>query len=303
MKARISQRTPAALAAGCLALSSTGCSFLFHTGAGVEPDKVEATMDLDCTTHPVFPIFDTLNATGNAINIGMIASETGIYERSPINKEAAIGLNLAFMALYGASAFWGFHEMSQCRAAHERREELLAERGRRPPSGDAAADEGAPQPAPGDVVGFVFGASTEEAAEACRAAGYHWNDAEGEFSCGGTPTGALEGASARLEFEEGRLAVVELVIKPPDKAPAWARAFRETEVALTRLYGKPQHRSFKVPRECAEVEAFLGCVADGRVAGSATWSPGSGRSVVLSIAGAPAPSTVRVRFAASREET
>lgn len=296
MNARTSQRTLAALISAGLGLSSAGCSFLFHTGLDTKPSSVNASTDLDCTRHPVFPILDTLNAAGNVVNIAMAADESGIYRNNPVGKEATIGLNVAFMVLYGASAVWGFHEVSQCSEAHERKEQLLEGRDSMPPPSEPAAAERPPRRARQDVVGFVLGSSVEEAAEACRKAGHRWSDAEGEVRCDGVPSGEVEGATARLEFAEGRLSAVELVIEPPADAPAWAGAFREAEAALVRRYGKPQQRSFAVPAECKAAEAFLGCVADGRVAGSASWSTG-GHSVALSIAGAPAPSTIRVRFA------
>jgi hypothetical protein len=157
-------------------------------------------------------------------------------------------------------------------------------------------------PAPPGAFGFVFGASKQETAAACRQAGLEWRDDE-VARCTGTPSQDLPGASAQLDFADGRLSAVELVIHPPDDMQGWAKALHDTEVALIRLFGKPEQRGFVVPDECKDAQRFLGCVADGKVSGTASWSLGDGRSAALSIAGSPPPPTLRVRVTPVRPKT
>jgi hypothetical protein len=152
-------------------------------------------------------------------------------------------------------------------------------------------------PAPLGAFGFVFGAARPTALAACQEAGHTWSEEEdGVARCSGTPTESIAGASAELSFEDDSLSAVELVIRPPEDAQGWATSFRATETALIRLFGKSAQRSFVIPDECKAAEQFLGCVADGRVTGSASWSPDDGPSVVLSIIGSPPPPTLRVRL-------
>ncbi len=135
----------------------------------------------------------------------------------------------------------------------------------------------------GDAFGFVFGTSKTDAAAACQKAGHQWSNAEGISRCTGTPSTVISGASAELEFGEGRLSSVAIIIAPPNDATGWADMFRKTESALTQLYGKPMQRSFVVPDDCKAKELFLGCVAEGKVTGSGLWSLEKGNVATLSI--------------------
>ncbi|AUX45176.1 uncharacterized protein SOCE26_066570 [Sorangium cellulosum] len=158
----------------------------------------------------------------------------------------------------------------------------------------ARAGSTSPSGPPG-VFGFAFGASMEASAAACRQGGHTWSEEEGAGRCSGAPAEGLAGAAAQLDFTDGRLTAVELVIRPPDDAQGWASAFRETEAVLVRTHGKSKERTFVVPDDCKAEERFLACVAEGKVTGSASWSLDDGHSVALSIAGSPPPSTIRVR--------
>jgi hypothetical protein len=218
-------------------------------------------------------------------------------ERDPMWPLAGVGAGV--IALTIPLAIWSVSSMDSAVEAHNR---LVIEG-----SGPSAAPKraGAPaervvrvaQPAPLEAFGFVFGATRPATLAACQGAGHTWSEEEdGVARCSGTPTESIAGASAELAFEGERLSAVELVIRPPEDGQAWATSFRDTEGALIRLFGKSAQRSFTVPDECKAPELFLGCVADGRVTGSASWLLDDGRSVVLSIIGSPPPSTLRVRI-------
>lgn len=243
----------------------------------------------------VLGVIAGLLAGAGGFMVGLPAGQAAAGERKPIWPLAAaggavIGLSIPF-------AIWSGSSMDSAVEAHNR--SVASSRANTARGG--AMNPDAPPPhrsevAPG-AFGFVFGASVEEAAEACRKAGLEWLDDKGAARCSGAPSGGIADALVQLEFEDNRLAAIELVIRPPDDAGNWAGMLRETEIALRRLHGKPQQRSFVLPDECKASEEFLGCVADGRVSGSASWSTGAGGSVALSIAREPAPPTIRVRVA------
>ncbi|WP_437563089.1 hypothetical protein [Sorangium sp. So ce542] len=221
-------------------------------------------------------------------------------ERDPLWPLAGVGA--AAIAVSIPLSIWSTSSMDSAVEAHNRlivgggegsatpkRTAARAERAER-------AGRAAPS-APLEAFGFVFGAARATALAACEGAGHTWSEEEdGVARCSGTPTESIAGASAELTFDDDRLSAVELVVRPPEDAQGWATSFRATEAALVRLFGKSAQRSFVIPDECKAAELFLGCVADGRVTGSASWSPDDGPSVVLSIIGSPPPSTLRVRL-------
>lgn len=229
--------------------------------------------------------------------------------------EAAAGNKDPTWALAGAGAgaialaipllFWSGSSLKSAVQAHNqavsRRFEATVPASASKP--EEAFPRGRMASAPPGPFGFVFGASKEESAAVCRLAGFVWSDAEGATRCSGVPFKEVPGAEAQLAFEHDALSFVELVVRPPDDAQGWAGAFRETEAALVRRYGKAEQRDFVVPDECKAAERFVGCVADEQVTGNASWSFPDGRTVVMSIAAAPSPPTLRVRLTAGRPKT
>lgn len=152
--------------------------------------------------------------------------------------------------------------------------------------------------APPGAVPFVFGTWKWQAAESCKQDGRKWSEDDGGARCSGSTSAGIPGATSHLEFADGRLSAVELVISTPEDVEGWSKTFRDTHAELVRHYGKPAQRSFVVPDECKAAEQFLGCVADGRVTGKSSWSLDDGRSVAMFIAGA-SPSTIHVRLTAA----
>jgi len=147
--------------------------------------------------------------------------------------------------------------------------------------------------------GFVMGSSKKDAASACRKAGHQWSETDGLFRCSGLPSKKIVGAWAQIEFTSEKLARLEILVMPPNDASGWVGSFKNTESALSNVYGKPAQRSFVVPDECKAEEVFLGCVAEGKVTGSALWYPDADHAAVLDIVPAPLPSTsiLRVKIA------
>lgn len=151
---------------------------------------------------------------------------------------------------------------------------------------------------PPGTLAFFFGIQKRQAEAICKDAGRTWSDADGVARCSGGRSAGIAGASAQIDFTGDRLSAVELIITPPEDAQAWAKDFRDTQAELVKIYGKAKERSFVVPDECKGAEQFLPCIADGKVTGSASWSLDDGRSVMMSIAGAPMPPTIRIRVTA-----
>ncbi|KYF60249.1 hypothetical protein BE04_46845 [Sorangium cellulosum] len=273
---------------------------MFSRGPTVAPENVDTTTNLRCDKSVLWPVLDSIDVAGNAVYMAMAASGSGVYAEDvpPETRDIAVGVHVAGMALYGASAIYGYYVADECQRAHERQEQLRkAEESSEVPLAPVRIVP-SPPPAP-EPVELALGASREEAAATCRRAGHEWSEGEGVLRCSGAPFAGLPaGASAELEFVEDRLSAVEFIVRPPADAQGWASALREAEIALIRRYGKPQQRSFAVPDECKAAELFLGCVADGKVTGSASWSLADGRSVTLAIAAAPPPPTIRVRLTA-----
>jgi hypothetical protein len=156
---------------------------------------------------------------------------------------------------------------------------------------------GAPS-TPRDAFGFVFGISKTDAAAVCQKAGHQWSEIEGVFHCSGTPSTAITGAPAQLEFTAAGLSTVEIVIVPPKDAAGWTYMLRQSEGAMAQLYGNPTQRNFVVPDDCKPEASFLGCVADGKVTGNSLWFLDGGYVATLTIVAAPlpSPSTIHVRI-------
>ncbi|WP_437728247.1 hypothetical protein [Sorangium sp. So ce861] len=300
-------RMLAVLVAGGLGLSCAGCSFAFSRGPKVAPEETAAEAALDCTEHPWWAILDVSLASSMVIAlIAPVATESGAWDRKykpyAISPTAGALVGSAGLMVFGISAIHGFSVLGKCARAHHRMRELGEGMGSAPLVREEPRHDARTPPPPPGAAGFVFGELMDEAAATCWGAGLQWSEAEGAARCSGKPSGELPGASAQLEFTDGRLSAVELVIDPAEDAAGLAGALRATEVALVRRFGKPGHRSFVIPDECKAEEAFLGCVIDGRVTGRASWSLPDGRSMTLSIAGAPPPATIRVRITAKRPE-
>ena len=257
--------------------------------------KKEPAAEGDASRAQALGVLSSLLSVAGGALIGWPLGQALGDEQEPLWPLAGAGAGALGLAI--PLAIWADNSMDDAVEAHNRISVAFPAR----VSSERAWTPGAvprrrARPAPPKAFGFFFGASKQETAAACQGARLEWSDEEGAARCSGTPTQAMPGATAQLEFVDGRLSAVELVIRPPDDAQGWASALRETEAALTRLYGKPTHRSFVVPDECKAAERFLSCVNDGKVSGGASWSPGDGRSVALSIVGAPPPSTIRVRL-------
>ncbi|KYG04871.1 hypothetical protein BE21_44260 [Sorangium cellulosum] len=307
MNGRRTTRMLAVLVAGGLGLSCAGCSFAFSRGPKVDPKETGPEAALDCTDHPWWALMDVSIVSSMVLALIIpAATETGVWAREykpyAISPEAGALVGGAGIVISGISAIHGFNVLGQCARAHHRKKELGEGMGSAPLVHEEPRRDARTPPPPPGAAGFVFGELMDEAAATCWGAGLQWSEAAGAARCSGKPSGELPDASAQLEFTDGRLSAIELVIDPAEGAAGLAGALRDTEVALVRLFGKPGQRSFVIPDECKAEEAFLGCVIDGRVSGRASWSLPDGRTMTLSIAGAPPPATIRVRITPKRPE-
>ncbi len=105
----------AALAAA--AAFQTACSFVFIERA---PTKHKQMQAFDCTSSVVAPVLDTiwagLNGLGAAVALGQ--SDRDYAGRTP-DRGTTIGVGLAWLAVSGASAIYGFTQTQTCRRAKE----------------------------------------------------------------------------------------------------------------------------------------------------------------------------------------
>jgi len=105
----------------CLSLVAAlpGCSFLFTTAPKhAEPPPAEYVPH-ECTTSKAAPIIDTVIAGLEGIRTGYaLAADQSAYEQAPISRGADIALGLGFLALFSASAIYGYSITSECARRH-----------------------------------------------------------------------------------------------------------------------------------------------------------------------------------------
>jgi len=109
---------------GVLVLALTGalpgCSFLFTTA----PKSAESPTEFassKCTTSKAAPIVDTLIAGYQGFRTAYaISADDSAYKDLPISREADIAFGVGFLALYGASAVYGYYVTGKCSARHDR---------------------------------------------------------------------------------------------------------------------------------------------------------------------------------------
>jgi len=99
-----------------------GCSFLFTTAPKTEPTSAGSIYESapnNCTTSKAAPVVDTVIAGLEGVRTGLaLAADKSAYADAPISKEADIAFGLGFLALFGASAIYGFYVTSECSKLH-----------------------------------------------------------------------------------------------------------------------------------------------------------------------------------------
>lgn len=131
------------LLAAALAISVTGCSFVFVDGPPREHAKLPS---FDCSTSRAVPILDSLFGALQLANFVYTATRTqqdwdDIYKGSaPFSRHEGLAIYGVLAAVAGLSAYYGFSRVEQCREA---KEELLVRT-----SNQATPTPGWPPPAP-----------------------------------------------------------------------------------------------------------------------------------------------------------
>jgi hypothetical protein len=99
-----------------------GCSFLFTTAPKSEPTYGGAPSEYQsssCTTSKAAPIVDTVIAGLEGVRTGIaLAADKSDYESAPISKGADVAFGLGFLALFTASAIYGFTVTGKCSKLH-----------------------------------------------------------------------------------------------------------------------------------------------------------------------------------------
>ena len=141
------------LLCGAVILSSVaglpGCSFLFVTSPKhVESTPAAAYTPVECTSSKVAPAVDTVLAGLEvARTVYAATADKSVYEGAPISRGADIAFGLGFLALFGASAIWGYSVTSECSRLHNHSPAHSAP----PPEADEHGDPNdvsRPRPAP-----------------------------------------------------------------------------------------------------------------------------------------------------------
>lgn len=226
----------------------------------------------------------------------------------PVGQWAADSRDSNWMlALYGISAtllsipFAVASNRSMDNAVMAHNEMLLREKAKAPGKSTSAATwkpgqmAGVPS-----AFGYVLGSSKMESRGACEKAGHQWTEADGLFRCSGVPSKAISGGWSQLEFKNDKLSAVEILMMPPNNPRGWMEALKNTGSAVTDAYGQPVQRRFDVPDDCKAEEVFLGCLAEGKIKGSALWYPNADHAAVLDIVSAPLPATSILRLKIAR---
>jgi hypothetical protein len=77
---------------------------------------------MPCTSSKVAPIIDSVLAGYELVRItAAVAASDDAYDDLPISRGADIGLGLGFLALFGASAAYGYVVTAECSDAKARR--------------------------------------------------------------------------------------------------------------------------------------------------------------------------------------
>jgi hypothetical protein len=104
-----------------LACSTFGCSVLFTNGPKSEAAPGQAAVPPDCSTSRIPPIADTTLATFQAVRTGLaFGASDSAYDDSPLSREVDIGLGITLVAVYAASAVYGFYTTGACDEAERK---------------------------------------------------------------------------------------------------------------------------------------------------------------------------------------
>jgi hypothetical protein len=120
-------------------LLSTGCSFLFVPSPPSVPSDRTQEAAKACKPSSIWPTADAISAGVGAVNIAIAAgadAEAGVsWYGAEMSRGAGLGLGASQLVLYGASAAYGFVQLSRCR---ELQKEVQS--GTPPPSNAAPVD-------------------------------------------------------------------------------------------------------------------------------------------------------------------
>jgi len=96
-----------------------GCSFLFTTAPKhAEPPPAEYVPN-ECTTSKAAPVVDTVIAGLEGIRTGYaLTADPSAYDKAPISRGVDIAFGIGFLALFTASAIYGYSITSECAKRH-----------------------------------------------------------------------------------------------------------------------------------------------------------------------------------------
>ena len=101
------------------AVPLAGCSFIFvdaPPSRAPRTERISSESELSCTTSKAAPIIDTIIAGLQGVRAGVAAAaDDSAYDGLPISRGADITLGVGFMALFAASAGYGYVMTGKCK--------------------------------------------------------------------------------------------------------------------------------------------------------------------------------------------
>jgi hypothetical protein len=121
-----------------LALSSTGCSFLFVRPTPANVHRLPPSEPVACTSGVAAPVLDTVFGTYEVFRTVYALSRTdGDYRGQVLSRDVDVGSGVALTVLLASSAIYGYATTSKCADAKERHA-LARARFQREPAGGGA---------------------------------------------------------------------------------------------------------------------------------------------------------------------
>jgi hypothetical protein len=104
-----------------LALSSTGCSFLFVRRTPPHVERLPPSEPVACTSGVAAPVLDTVFGAYEAFRTGYALSQKDAdYRGEVLSRDTDIGIGVALTMLLATSAIYGYSTTGTCADAKER---------------------------------------------------------------------------------------------------------------------------------------------------------------------------------------
>jgi len=220
------------------------------------------------------------------------------YQGAAIDRGADIGLGLGFLALFGASAVYGFYTTSECDDWREQRTTSIARdadseeteelvRRAAAPRRKRRTQRRPPDP-PSEIGGFALDWDEAEAKSVCQTALHTWTRIDAEHSmCSGTATRVRTPARTDLTFCSGHVCKVTVFATPDSDNTPETIAFKKARAQLVKRFGPATREEKSLKAQCPDVESLEQCLGLSGVHVFSHWHFASGHRLTLALELAP----------------